>query len=310
MKDNSDDDYEAAGWEIVDRPPSYGPSPANSGPSAPPAYFQSHPGDRTKGIDWSLNSRPSNHGNAERGSAPSAPSYSEVRAGTSSKGVDWSLNRPEAPARTVSRTNPPLYPGPSPHLPVNPGSRDLNYPRVMTRAASSPNVQGSAAVRSKYPVVSNSTPPQDPSCRFAWWKTEFSRHYPGAKLSRDTPSILKMEIPKNRAFPPVGHATCPDCFDHGPHQTQYVKKKDGILSYKKLPAQKCRRCFKLVYFIHSNDLAEDHLPRDKPPPYTNRPSQIGFSRQTLDDFGHGWGSSEDGHGWDPGEGEGHGWGRP
>ena len=44
MKDNSDDDYEAAGWEIVDRPPSYAPSPANSGPSAPPAYFQSHPG--------------------------------------------------------------------------------------------------------------------------------------------------------------------------------------------------------------------------------------------------------------------------
>ena len=31
-----------------------------------------------------------------------------------------------------------------------------------------------------------------------------------------------------------GHATCPDCFDNGPHQTQFVKKKDGILSVKKV----------------------------------------------------------------------------
>lgn len=38
----------------------------------------------------------------------------------------------------------------------------------------------------------------------------------------------------NRAFPVLGHATCPDCFDGGPHQISTIKKKDGIISVKKV----------------------------------------------------------------------------
>ena len=47
-------------------------------------------------------------------------------------------------------------------------------------------------------------------------------------------TYVQVEIPKNRAFPVMGHATCPDCFDNGPHQTQNFKKKDGLLSVKKV----------------------------------------------------------------------------
>jgi len=301
-----------------DEPPPYIPSPNrenNNNPSAPPAYFQSLSGDQSKGVDWRLNSatNPSgSHSGYTDGyrpapSGPSAPTFSEVRTDSSSKGIDWSLNRrPEPPARTVTR----------PNYTNHPASRHPVYPGIHGHGSQGHGSHGHPSekletVRGVYPAVLNTPVPQDlsNSNTFTRWKLEFSRHYPGAKMSRDTPSILKVEIPKNRAFPVVGHATCPDCFDHGPHQTQHVKKKDGILSTKKLPGQKCRRCFKLTYFIHSDEVAEERLPRDKPPPYTNRPSQIGFNRQGLEDYGHGWGSSEDGHGWNPGEGDGHGWGR-
>ena len=44
----------------------------------------------------------------------------------------------------------------------------------------------------------------------------------------------QVEIPINRAFPVLGHATCPDCFDGGPHERSIIKKKDGIISVKKV----------------------------------------------------------------------------
>ncbi|KAL5265703.1 hypothetical protein ACHWQZ_G006421 [Mnemiopsis leidyi] len=283
-----------------DEPPPY--EHTNNSPSAPPAYFQSLPGEETKGIDWSLNTSPRPSPRYIARPAPSAPPISEAGTSSSSKCIDWSLNTPQPPTRTVSRPNNSGYPGSSSH-PVYPGSR--------AQPSSHQPSPGSSKRRGGNPAVSKIGSGPEPTNPFLKWKTEFSRHYPGAKFSRDTPSILKVEIPKNRAFPVMGHATCPDCFDNGPHQPQNVKKKDGLLSVKKLPAQKCRHCSKLVYFVHSDNLVEDHLPRDKPPPYTNRPSQIGFNNNpySAHNFGHGWGSGEEGHGWDPGEGEGHGWGR-
>jgi hypothetical protein len=44
----------------------------------------------------------------------------------------------------------------------------------------------------------------------------------------------QVEVPKNRAFPVMGHATCPDCFDLGPHTKTYIKLKSGLFSHKKV----------------------------------------------------------------------------
>lgn len=196
---------------------------------------------------------------------------------------------------------PPLSPPPNNHGRGKPPPGPLPPPRHGKQRSYQMQTES-------YPAVPNYAVPSNP---FTLWKEQFSRNYPDSKMSRDTPSIMKVEVPKNRAFPVMGHATCPDCFDLGPHTKTYIKLKSGLFSHKKHPAQTCRSCHKLAYFIQTSEIALDPAPTHQPPPYVNAAphtvlhSQPFSGRGGARTGGHGWSNAEQGHGWN--DGEGHGW---
>lgn len=211
------------------------------------------------------------------GPAPSAPPLSPNNHG---QGKGWSINIPPQPSYNPQHR--PTYPGPSTGQP----SYQIQTP--------------------SYPAVPNHAVPSN---TFTVWKANFDRYYPDSKMSRDTPSIMKVEMPKNRAYPVMGHAACPECFHLGPHTKTHIKLKSGIFSSKKHPAQKCNSCYKLVYFIQTSEIALDPAPTHRPPPYVNAAPHTVLHSQPLGGRGgaggHGWSDAEQGHGWN--DGEGHGW---
>jgi len=228
-----------------------------------------------------------------------------------SKDKEWQKGDPP-PYSSPSPSAPPLSPNPShgqikgtgctwsiscapqpshnpQHSPAYPGTSNAPVYQLQT---------------SSYPAVPNHAVPSNP---FNKWKSCFDKYYPDSKMSRDTPSIMKVEMPKNRAYPVIGHAACPECFDLGPHTKTTIKLKSGFLSSKKHPAQKCKSCYKLVYFIQTSQIALDPAPTHRPPPYVNISTHSPLHAQPGSTRGgHGWSDAEQGHGWN--DGEGHGWG--
>lgn len=212
-----------------------------------------------------------------------------------------------APPYTTTYTVPSAPPLPPDHghgkwtiRPIN--HSDPQPPHNPRHSPTSSNVATYQIQTASYPAIPNHAVPANP---FIKWKTQFERHYPDSKMSRDTPSIMKVEVPKNRAYPVMGHAACPECFDLGPHTKTSIKLKTGLFSSKKHPAQKCRSCYKLVYFLQTNHTALDPAPTHRPPPYANTVPTVSHNTAPVLHSGHGWSDAEQGHGWN--DGEGHGW---
>eukprot|EP00116_Pleurobrachia_bachei_P008274 sb/3468536/ len=206
--------------------------------------------------------------------------------GSHSKGIDWSLNTADHSAPASAPVKDDLAPGA--------GTKGINW-SLNSNPGQPPQYPGNHS--NHYPGNhSNTQPPQYPSYE-----------YPGP--AHPHPQV---EIPKNRAFPVMGSASCPECFDIGPHQATTCRVKTGFFSSVKEPAQVCRKCRKTCYFVRSIAVVPDDMipSTNRPPPYTNSPRAVPRVSRVGDTVpGHGWPSPKDdsAHGWDPGDRSGHGW---